>query len=754
MEVGFNREEEGFMRAKVKRRAVDFEGKPIGVANDNPLLDSREYLVEFLNGQEAIYRANIIAENLLAQVDEEGKRHLLMAEIVDHKTDSAAVPKDKGTYKTQSGTVRLRRTTAGYSFLVMWKDKSSTWVKLKDLKDSYPVQVADYAVAKQLEEEPAFKWWVPHVLKKRKAIIKKVKSKYWERNTKYGLRIPKTIAEALAIDKENGNTLWEDSVKLEMKNSRVAFETYDGDPSDLAKQGYQQITAHMIFDIKLSENFRRKARLVADGHKLPTPSSVTYSSVVSRDSIRILLLIAALNDLEIFSADVQSAFLSANNLEKHWLRAGPEFGEEQGKIFLVVRSLYGLKSASASFRAMMASRLDEAGFKSSVADHDVWMRPSVKHNGEKCYTYISNYVDDQLCIGPNAKKVLNSLQGGTVKFKNGKIEEPEVYLGARLQKKKLNGKEMWTVSSKDYVKAAIDTTRTSIKGKRWKIPTSPKTPMSTTFVPELDQTSELEREDITLFQEIIGMMRWAVELGRVDILHELSILSQYQASPREGHLQELLRVVGYLAKKPKLTLYMNPDEPDLDYSLFEGSVEGFKEYYRDAKEILPRDMPEPRGKAVVTLAFVDSSHAANRITRRSHSGHILFVNRAPVKWFSKRQQTVETSAFSSEFIALKHCIEDIEFLRFKLRMFGVPLRSDLSETLILCDNEAVVKNSSKVESTLNKKHSAVAYHFCRFSVAARICKVAWISTGSNLADAMTKRLPEVTGDELFGDWTY
>ena len=132
----------------------------------------------------------------------------------------------------------------------------------------------------------------------------------------------------------------------------------------------------------------------------------------------------------------------------------------------------------------------------------------------------------------------------------------------------------------------------------------------------------------------------------------------------------------------------------------------------------------------------------------------MFVNKAPIKWVRKRQQTVETSAFSSEFIALKHCIEDIEYLRFKLRMFGVPINKDRPATMILCDNEAVVKNSSKVESTLNKKHSALAYHFARWNVAAKVCTIGWISTQENIADAMTKRLPASTRNKLFGWWTY
>ena len=171
---------------------------------------------------------------------------------------------------------------------------------------------------------------------------------------------------------------------------------------------------------------------------------------------------------------------------------------------------------------------------------------------------------------------------------------------------------------------------------------------------------------------------------------------------------------------------------------------------------MPHRMPKPRGAAVETMAFVDSSHGANKVTRRSHSEHILFVNSAPMKWLSRRQQTVETSAFSSEFIALKQCIEDIEHLRFKLRMFGIPLYQDEDgdATCILCDNESVVNNTSKVHSSLNKKHSSIAYHFARWNVAAGVCKIAWVSTTENLVDAMKKRLSVTAREYLFSRWTY
>ena len=218
---------------------------------------------------------------------------------------------------------------------------------MKDVKDSYPVQLAEFAMQNGIADEPAFAWWVPYTLKKKSRIISKIKSKYWQRTHKYGIRVPKTVQEAISIDNENGNNLWRDALLKEMENVRPAFELYEGDVKKLV--GYQEIKCHVVWDIKLGENFRRKARLVAGGHVTDAPSSITYSSVVSRDSVRIALTIAALNDLNILACDIQNAYLTADCREKIYTKAGPEFGSDAGKIMIVRKALYGLKSSGAAF---------------------------------------------------------------------------------------------------------------------------------------------------------------------------------------------------------------------------------------------------------------------------------------------------------------------------------------------------------------------------------------------------------------------
>jgi hypothetical protein len=268
MEVGMPRGEDGEIEhAIVKRRAIDQLGEPIGVSNANPMLDTRQYDVEYLDGTIETVTANLIAENILAQVDENGHRQLFLDEIIDHKF--------VGKNRSEEITARKRKryTQNDWEFCVVWKDGSTNWVGMRDLKESYTIELAEYVLNNNLDKEEAFSWWLPYVLKKRKSIIAKLKSKYWQRTHKYGIRVPKTVEEALEIDNEEGNTFWADAIEKEMKKIRPSFQLYRGNTKDLI--GYQEITTHFIFDIKLGENFRRKARLVADGHKTETPRSVT-----------------------------------------------------------------------------------------------------------------------------------------------------------------------------------------------------------------------------------------------------------------------------------------------------------------------------------------------------------------------------------------------------------------------------------------------------------------------------------------------
>ena len=354
-----------------------------------------------------------------------------MKEIIDYCTNGQEVKQQDAFIKMRTGTKRRRKTTKGWEILIKWKDDSTNWVALKDVKESYPVQVAEFAISNCIAEEPAFAWWVPFMMKKRNRILAKVKSKYWLRSHKFGIRIPKTVEEVKKVDDQNGNTLWWDAICKEMRNVRPAFEVFEG-TKDQLPVGYQYMKCHMIFDIKSGE-----------------------------------------------------------------------------------------------------------------------------------YDWYN--------------------------------------------------------------------------------------------------------------------------------------------------------------------------------------------FYQDAKEQLPSDMPPLRGRLVSTHCFVDSDHTGDKVTRRSQTGILIFLNRAPIIWYSKRQNTVETSMFGSEFITMKTVVEQIKSLRYKLRMFGVPLEGP---TNVFCDNEAVFKNMSQPDSTLKKKHTLICYHRCREAVASWMIRIAKEGTLTNLSNLFTKPLTHFIRENLLDCFTY
>jgi hypothetical protein len=732
-------------KAKVIARKRDADGNPVGQRNSNPILDSREYEVQFPDGATDTFTANIIAENLYSQVDGDGYSYVLMSEIIDHKKDGTAVSKDDGFETTKDGQQRPRRTTQGWKLLVTWKDGSSSWEPLKDLKESHPVQVAEYALTNKIVEEPAFAWWVKKVLRKRDRIIRKVKSRYWQRTHKYGVLVPKSVDEALRLDRDSGTDLWTKAIEKEMKNIEPAFEFRD---DDVMPVGYQHIDCHMIFDVKIT--LERKARYVAGGHQTEPTKEITFASVVTRDSIRIAFLVAALNDLEVLSADVSGAYLNANAMEKVYTTAGKEFGPDKvGRPVVITRALYGLRSSGRAWRDHMASTLRDHGYASCKADPDVWMRAKTKPDGFKYWSYVLVYTDDLLVIDHQPQTVMDYM-ASRYTLKPGSVKEPDSYLGAQVSKFYIDGAETpekprWAMSSEIYVKQAVTDVETELEKVDKCLPTRVSTPVSQGYRPELDQSAELDSKRGQYYQSLIGVLRWICELGRLDILVPVSMLSRYVVSPREGHLQQVFHVFAYLKHHKRSRMVFDDSEPVFDESSFK--VCDWSEFYPEAAEAIPHNAPVERGNVVITSCFVDADHAGCKVTRRSHTGVILFVNKAPVLWYSKRQNTVETSTFGSEFCAMKTAIDMVEGLRYKLRMMGIPMSGPTS---VFCDNESVVKNSTAPESTLKKRHNAIAYHRAREAQAAGIIRVAWESGDTQIGDLLTKLMPGPRLKELVG----
>lgn len=735
--------------AKVVGRKRDISGAVIGKYNSNPILDTHIYKLQHPDGHVFEYTTNQIAESLYSQVDDDGYNEAILDEIIDHRRTEDAIPRDYGFTEDIRGHQKPIITTKGWEMQVRWKDGTLDWLPLSLVKEGNPVMCAEYALANDISKEPAFNWWVHTTLKKRDRIISKVQTRLRKKNMKFGIQIPRTVEEAYELDRINGNTLWADAIDKEFRNSSVAFQVRD--EGEIAPVGWTKITCHLIFDVKM--DLTRKARYVAGGHLTDVDPHYTYASVVGRDSVRIAFMLAALNGLNVLAGDIQNAYLNAPSLEKNYFIAGSEWGEYKGRIILIVRALYGQKTSGAAWRAYLANFLEKTlGYKESMADRDVWMKPKSKCNGDTYYSYIVCYCDDLLIIDEEPHKTMERIQD-TFTVKPSSIGEPTIYLGAECGKVNYQNTDgtmrtVWTMSSSRYVKDAVKTVKDRLKESGYKfhkklsdINYSPKQPFSSTsYAAELDTSKECTDDEASLFQNMIGILRWAIELGRIDIAYEVSILSRYLAVPRTGHLLQCIHIFKYLEIHCDNKLAFDHAKLNIGYAPGK-SPEDIKQkmadYYKDAHDEIPPNMPEPRGKSVQINVFVDASHAGDKITRRSQTGILIYCNMAPIIWYSKKQNTIETSTFSSELVALRIASEMITSLRYKLRMFGVALDGPAN---VFCDNESVYKSVNNADSRLKKKHNSICYHKVRECVASGILIVMKEDTNTNLADILTKSL--------------
>ena len=271
-------------------------------------------------------------------------------------------------------------------------------------------------------------------------------------------------------------------------------------------------------------------------------------------------------------------------------------------------------------------------------------------------------MDDALVISKNAKQVLWNELGRYFKLKESSIGPPDIYLGGRCQKVVLeNGVECWAFSSSQYCQAAIKNVQEYLAKdhmKGWKIPKKAEMPIQSSYCPELDVSPELSVDLASYYQSLIGILRWIVELGRVDICLEVSMLSSHLAMPWEGHLTQVLHIFGYLRKYHNAELVYNPSNPCVNESDFQISDWSSSEFgHIQGEEVFPPNAPEPRGLGFVMRLKVDADHATDTVTRRSRTGFLVYLNSSLIYWSSKKQNSVESSSFGSEFCTMKTCCE-------------------------------------------------------------------------------------------------
>jgi hypothetical protein len=198
----------------------------------------------------------------------------------------------------------------------------------------------------------------------------------------------------------------------------------------------------------------------------------------------------------------------------------------------------------------MAATLRDHGYSSCRADPDVWMRPKSKPDGFRFWSYIMVYTDDLLVVDHEPRSIMDYL-ATRYTLKPGSVKEPETYLGAQVSIFFIDGaqdpkKPRWAMASEKYVKQAVSDVEKELSDVDQCLPTRVSTPLLQGYRPELDQSLELDAKRGQYYQSLVGVLRWICELGRVDILVAVSMLSRYLMSPRGGHLQQVFHMFAYL----------------------------------------------------------------------------------------------------------------------------------------------------------------------------------------------------------------
>ena len=671
--------------------------------------EAEQYLVRVGDGRQEVMTYNAVLEALNAQLEREAnqtdeERMWIFKEVQEH-----------------------RKRDGKWEVLMKWEDDSVTWEPLSLIWKSDPVTLAKYASDNDLLGLDGWKRFRKYAKSKKKLsrLLRQVRLHTAKTaiRIKFGVRIPRTYEEAVEFDRMNGNTLWQDAVTKEM------FQIYEYKTfKSLGKgtkrpPGYTHIRVHLIFDCK--QDGRRKARLVCGGHLTGPSQDTYYSSVVSLRSMRMVVFLAELNELELCAGDIDVAYLTSYTTEKVTFTAGAEFAQfgHEGHTMMVVKACYGLKESGNRFHERLAGVLHAIGFVPSRADADVWMKDCNSH-----YEYVCTYVDDLLYAGKDPTGFYDTLKTHGFNLKG--VEEPKYHLGGNFARVD-HPEKMLTWGSATYVKRMMANYHQMFGEPVPKRKTY--SPLEPGDHPELDTSPALDHVNKKHYWSMIGELQWAVSLGRMDIACATQTMSRFRPEPREGHLLRLKRIYQYLRTYQNTAIKFNVEMPD--YSQYKTTPANWGHVYGDCREDIPSDMPVPKGKPVLTTSFVDANLMHDVTTGRSCTGVIHMLNKTPIEWFSKRQNTVETATYGSEFVAARIAVDQIIDLRYSLRMLGVPLTGP---SWMFGDNLSVVNSSTMPNGKLQRRNNILNYHRVREAQAAGIVNFVHMNGKDNPADICTK----------------
>lgn len=487
-------------------------------------------------------------------------------------------------------------------------------------------------------------------------------------------RDPTTIKEALTgADKD----LWRVAIKEEM-DSLLRNGTWD-----LVKrpQNRNIVSCKWVFKIKSSGRF--KARLVARGFTQTEGVDYfeTYAPVCSWDSIRMVLALAARNNLKIQQMDVQTAFLYGELDEEIYMEQPEGYDEDPTLVCKLNKSLYGLKQAPRVWNKVINSYFEELGLQRSRCDPGMYIR---KHKGANLPLIVLIYVDDLLIIGDNSDEIDEIKLALHNKFDMTDIGDLKNLLGMEISR--MEDGSLFIHHSK-YVQNLL---------KRWNMEDS-----SSCDTPMVSGGAESGvSADLKQYQQLNGGINWPSICTRPDISFPAGYLGRFNQNPDKSHVTAQKRVLRYLKRTRNCGLFY--DHNNLQ----------------------------------VFIAYADADFAGDSKDRKSTSGGIIFIYGTPVIWYSRKQDTVAISTVEAEYYALATMIREMLWVMQWFEELGISLKP----MVLKVDSMGALQLAKNGQLSRRSKHIDVKHHFIQQHIEAGDVLIEHVPTGEMVADIMTKPL--------------
>jgi hypothetical protein len=509
---------------------------------------------------------------------------------------------------------------------------------------------------------------------------------------------PQTFSEAI---NSSDSGKWKAAIEEEYQ-SLIQNQTWELVPKPKDRN---IVSCKWVFKTKLGSDGhieRYKARLVARGFTQVegVDYQETYSPVVKMTSIRILLSIVAIFDLELHQMDVKTAFLNGKLDEEIYMQQPEGFTDNTQLVCKLHKTLYGLKQSPRVWYQTIDAFFQKLGYKRIESDYGLYV---LWTDEVKCI--ISLYVDDLLLACNNVSHLSTLKEKLNKEYDMKDLGEASYILGIKVIRNRSAGHIY--LSQENY----IDQVLTKFRMDQCN-PVS--TPVDSNFRYVNDEESP--PVDSKLYQRGVGSLMYAMTCTRPDLAFAVSLVSRFAANPKEIHWSMLKRILKYLKGTKNCCLRLGR-----------------------AQNQGPQNLP------LTLKGYADADWGSDTQTRKSTTGYLFFLGDGAISWCSKRQATVALSTAEAEYMASSAACQEILWLKSLLDQIGFKLTPDL---ILFNDNQSAIALSKNPGNHNRTKHIDMRYHFIREAVAMDKIKIKYCSTKFMLADILTKGMPRPRHEEL------